>query len=392
MVQSKKFLICFLQHRNTNYVVTAFLHLAEALAKEPELREQCKVVIAASTRNDAELAKLKTCYGNMFDVDIFECPPLYPDKIRAVLNTYPPEHFRFFIKHDEDLFLSPDSWKKILSLAPNELADNRHLLATVNLSTGIPTWRTFAETFFDSMFLKTIDNHLSHDSIPELVWNNRYNHVLAFMHHADPWNEDAYWEAVNSEPYDYKGIHPIRLNLFYAKTINEAIIERYGDFHTSEAGTSFTSVQDRYFCNSFFIISYATYEKIFNDTTLYVDLFDEVPINRYMKKMNSDFVVLNRSLGVHIMYNSAYGQRVRHNGKKLYGNELEEAFSQSYFHLAVSKAAQKMPCAREFNYQKTPLEETLRRHIVQHTLYKKVRTKLAENKTMKAIYRKLRGN
>lgn len=381
-----------MQHRNTNYVVTAFLHLAEALAEEPELREQCKVVIAASARNDAELAKIRACYGNMFDVDIFECPPLYPDKIGAVLNTYPPEHFRFFIKHDEDLFLSPDSWKKILSLAHDELADDRHLLATVNLSTGIPTWRAFAETFFDNIFLKTIDNHLSHDSIPELVWNNRYDRVRAFMRHADPWKEDAYWEAVNSESYDYKGIHPIRLNLFYAKAINEAIIERYGDFRAAHAGASFTSVHNRYFCNSFFVMNYATYEKIFNDATLYVDLFDEVPINRYMKKTGSDFIVLDRSLGVHIMYNSAYGQRTHYNGKKLYGNELEEAFSRAYFHLAVAKATQKMPCARKFNYRKTPFGETVRRRLVQHTLYKKTRAKLAENKTMKAIYRKLRGN
>jgi hypothetical protein len=92
----------------------------------------------------------------------------------------------------------------------------------------------------------------------------------------------------------------------------------------------FEEVGDRYLCNSFFCINYKNYKKIINDDTLFVDLFDEVPINGYAQKNQLNFCFLKNSLGIHIIYNSVYDEKVVIGNKTYSGREVEGHFLDLY--------------------------------------------------------------
>lgn len=385
----KKYLICILQHRNSSYAVTAFLHIAQVLRENKDLAKDCKIVIAASSRNDSELQKIKDYYAQELDVDVFECNPSYPEKIQAVLEKYPPENFEYFIKHDEDLFLSVDSWKKLLTLSEDKLRDPSYLLTTVNLSTGIPTWYQFVTSFFPNDVLNDIHRHLAEDTIPDMLWGNNYSSVNQTIRNMTVWDEDKYWQAINSLPYDYKGIHPVRTNIWYAKTINEYIIANYEKILNSPAKETFTPTTARYFCNSFFMMRYSTYRTIFKDKTLYSDAFDEVPINRYLKKNNLSFLTLDDSCGVHILYNSVYDQKIQYRKKTYSGAMLEEAFSYIYFIKITHTLSKADASVKNFSFASTPLHLKIKTSIKQTKLYSNLYKRASQNKHIKRIYKKI---
>lgn len=388
MGYDKKFLICILQHRNSGYAITSLLHLIYALHDEPRLRSECKIVIAASSRDDHSLKKMVDVFSKMFDIDIFECNPSYPDKIREVIATYPPDRFEYFIKNDEDVFLSPDSWRKLLQTAPNVLKEND--IATVSLSTGIPTWSYFAKTFFDSNTYKKIFNTLTQEKLPENLWGNDYSSVNAVIGTMTAWDEERYWHTVNTLPYDYKGIHPVRLSLRYSSAINEAIIATYTHFLRHESSTTFEELFDRYFCNSFFIMNYRTYEKVFNNKSFYVDAFDEIPINRHLQHTGASLCVLRDSLGIHVMYNTAYQQKAQYRGKKYYGFFLEDLYTEHYCN-AIRKALENITGKElPFSFKKESEWEYFRKALSTKPLYQKIRSFFAKNNALKQVYRTLK--
>jgi hypothetical protein len=386
----KKYLICILQHRNSSYAITAFLHILQALRANPALRDECKIVFAATSRGDTELHKVTQFYGNEVDVEIFECNPSYPEKIKAVLENYPPENFKFFIKHDEDLFLSPHSWEKLLTLSEEMLEDTHNLLTTVNLSTGIPTWYAFDQSFFPKKILDTIYDNLYNDAIPNECWGNNYSAINTAIRAMSPnWDENVYWQNINALPYDYKGIHPVRTNIWYTKTINEYISNNYSTLMRSTPKSTFTYISDRYFCNSFFIMNYKTYKTIFEDRTLYSDAFDEVPINRYLQRHNLSFLTLDDSCGVHIMYNSVYGQKIKFDNTTYNGAMLEEEFSRLYFSHSKNALAPTDNQVKKFSFVATPLHRKLQATIKQTKFYSKLYKSASQNSHIKKLYKSL---
>lgn len=388
MVQNKTFLICVLQHRNSSYAITACLHLFKALSSAQDLKSQCKIVIAASSRSDNELLKLISIFGDTFDIDIFECNPSYPEKMKAVLNAYPQEQYTYFIKHDEDLFLSEDSWIRLLRNSPQELNDTKNLLTTVNLSTGIPSWNSFVRSFFPLSLQRNITDHLIHDDIPSHVWGNDYSKVNEKIRKMKVWNENLYWEAVNKLSYDYKGIHPVRTNIWYTKTINEYCIEHYDSLFESTSNKSFTRCSNRYFCNSFFLIPYATYKTIFEDTTLYCDAFDEVPINAYKKRRGLSFSFLDDSCGIHILYNSVYNQTATYNKKNYNGADLEEQFSYAYFKKITHILARVDKRIHDLHFIKTPFIKRLKNNIKLTKTYGSLYLYAFNSPSLRKVYRR----
>ena len=64
-----------------------------------------------------------------------------------------------------------------------------------------------------------------------------------------------------------------------------------------------------------------------------MDLFDEVPINRYALKNDLNFCFLQDSLAVHIIYNSVYEQDALIGDQFCNGRKLEQYFLKKYFEL-----------------------------------------------------------
>lgn len=326
----RKYLICILQHRQVHYAINTFLHLHNALRQNDSLRKNCKIVIACSKHGSRELRNLRNIFGGDYDLDIFECNPDYLEKLRCVFEKYPRDEYPFFVKCDEDISLSGSSWTRLLELSEQELTDPRTLLTSVNLSTGLPSWSRFAETFLTSGEKHSLYKRLKTDQVPDHAWGQNYESVNEFIRALAEWDEAAYWRKVNSLPSFYKGVHPVRFRLDYAWLMNRAVLDRYSKFQEALPQSEFERISDRYFCNSLFVIGYGLYQAILKDKSLYVDAFDEVPLNTYRAQKGMSFSFLKGSLGVHILYNSAYDENGIYEGKRMSGQAMESSFLAKY--------------------------------------------------------------
>lgn len=331
-----QFLICILQHRNANYALTAFLHLHAALHQDEELRRKCKIVFACTTHGSKELHALQRQFQGVYDLDIFECEGAYPQKLAAIFRRYPANEYPFFIKHDEDIFLSAPTWIAFLNQAAEILEETDNLLATVNLSTGIPSWSRFVQLFLNPAEQKALNQHLAQSRVPDELWGNDYSPLNEFIASQAGWDEDGYWERVNSLGYHYRGLHPVRVDLYYPLLINQAVLSRYAAFQARPVHGDFEQVSNRYICNSFFCIRYDLYQEILADRSLYVDIFDEVPLNQYAQQHGLKFCFLEGSLGVHVLYNSVYDQSAKMEKRVLTGRQWEHIFLDQYL-VAVRK-------------------------------------------------------
>ena len=329
----KKFLISILQHRNVYFAITAFFHLHAALKDRPDLRRLVKIVFACTGRKLIALEEIKRQYGNLYDIDIFECEGDYLIKVNAIFSAYPQSEYPYFIKHDEDIFVSPQSWTRLLESAEQCLSDSENLLLSVNLSTGIPSWSQFASVFFSIKELKRIYANLALSQVPNELWGNDYTALQRNIDSVDEWDENSYWDWVNDLGYDYRGIHPIRLEIGYPLIINQLIINDYQKFLDASVSTEIYKISNRYFCNSFFCMPYERYQTVVQDKSLFVDLFDEVPINRYARIHKANFCFLENSLAIHIIYNSVYEQDTILENGICNGRKLEQYFLRRYFNL-----------------------------------------------------------
>ncbi|TXT32956.1 MAG: hypothetical protein FD136_1194 [Chitinophagaceae bacterium] len=327
----KQYLFCILQYRKIEFSITTLLYVLLALRKYPVLKSQCKIVLATSEKYSLRYWLLKKVLFSGIDFEILKSPVTYMLKLDKIFKTYSTTDFKYFVKCDEDILVSSDSLYKILQNSETVIESGNALLTTLNLSTGIPSWNYFAKQLFDKSFYDQINKLLANDSIPEQIWGNDYKVINSKIRSFDgQWNENKYWEEINQLNYDYKGIHPVRTSIQYSELINDSILLNFKQFISNISKNEFAYVNNRYFCNSFFVINYTTYFNIINNKDLFVDNFDEVPINKHKNLNNLAFCFLEESLAVHISYNSVYHQKVFKNGKYTSGDKLEYYYLLEY--------------------------------------------------------------
>ncbi len=365
----KEFLICILQHRsNVNYALLALLHLHTALREKPELSKKIKIVIAATNHNSVVLQKLTRLFSKKYDLDLFCGPSFYPDKIEAIIKKYNPSHYTFFIKHDEDVLVSKNTWLTLLGQTSAVLSDEKNLLLTANLSTGIPSWYYFCNQFLASSLYQKLLRLLPFLKIAPRVWEQDYSAISEFQEKNLKWNEEQYWKIMNDLRTPLKGLHPVRVFLLLPFIINSYVASQYTKFQNTKVNNKIAKVSDRYLCNSFFIMKYSLYNKIFHDKSLYLDSYDELPINNYKHKTSTFFVFLKNSLAVHFLYNSVYDQILMINGKLLSGRNVEEKLLTEFI-MKTQKYLQskKDPCIESVTFYKQPLFEKVIHYVGSRT-------------------------
>jgi hypothetical protein len=136
-------------------------------------------------------------------------------------------------------------------------------------------------------------------------------------------------------------------------------------------------------------MNYKTYKTIFEDRTLYSDAFDEVPINRYLQRHNLSFLTLDDSCGVHIMYNSVYGQKIKFDNTTYNGAMLEEEFSRLYFSHSKNALAPTDNQVKKFSFVATQLHRKLQATIKQTKFYSKLYKSASQNSHIKKLYKSL---
>ncbi len=324
---NSKYLLLFLPHlRTIESIKTAFLHFYAAFKNE---KFPGRIIFAFSNdKNSDEFEEFIKPFSTIFDIHTGYFNGLsYLDKIKVVLTEY--NNFEYLIKADEDIFISPDSWRKFIKHSPDVLEQDNSLATTVNLSTGIPSAFEFINLLFPKEKISLLYDMLKGINVPDCLWGTNYSNLNSYLDKNPEWDEDNYWNEVRKLKCVYKGIHPFRVNIKFQVYINQEIARLYNLFFNSISGSSFKPMQENrpYFCNSFFAIKLPTYQEIINDRSLSYDSFDEVPLNRYSQNTGKNILFLNNSLGIHSFYNTVYEQK--HNG--ITGRQLEQRYIHQYY-------------------------------------------------------------
>lgn len=232
-----------------------------------------------------EKVTIKT-FGNSFN---------YMSKIKDALNTSL-KQYDFAIKQDEDCFMTSKSWDRFFELS-NNFEDN-DLMATGALSSGIPTTEFFIENHTPE-----IKNNIFNDFCNTKIGTFGIDYSSLNEDYKE-WDKEKFYTKVKNFNHYYKGIHPIRVNFEILKKLNDFIIDNFSKVMTPKKSII---IKDKdkypYLCNSIFMIRPKDWEKIINDPTLYVDDFDEVPLNRYRDNHNKNLIIDPGIPMIHTMYN-----------------------------------------------------------------------------------------
>ena len=222
----------------------------------------------------------------------------YPQKIEFMSET----DCEYSIKWDEDFFIN--------NYALDYIIENRHLLQDENnltlcplSSTGIPSSELFVDNYFDESDREEIHNAIMNVQFPN-IWGYDYSHLNSFTVDAQAqgrtWDGEGFYKATNEINYHYKGINPYRLSGHLQHLLNDKIIEKPEKF-LNKNDYEITAI-NRYNCNHFCLIRSEDYKTIMSDRSLYVDEFDEVPLNKYRELHNLNYLFVKGAYGVHPMY------------------------------------------------------------------------------------------
>jgi len=242
------------------------------------------------------LKKVKEYLGDKVTVYYFRKDPYnYMNKIFFAVDENTDRH-EFSIKHDEDCFLMSESWDRLFDMA-NQMQEN-DLAATGVITNGIPTTELFlqnhAPEIKDELYADFCKIKLGFHAADYTSLNEDY----------EQWNPDVFYSKVKNFNHHYKGIHPVRVSFDAVKKINDFILD---NFKKVMMPKNTEVIRDNskypYFCNGVMIIRTSEWRKIVFDRTLYVDGFDEVPLNKYRDKHKKNLLIDTGIPILHTMYN-----------------------------------------------------------------------------------------
>jgi hypothetical protein len=101
----------------------------------------------------------------------------------------------------------------------------------------------------------------------------------------------------------YKGVHPVRVSEELQSLLVDLVLKHKNKLFEKMDYELFFNNDRPYFCNNVYMIKTSTYRKIIDDASLFVDKFDEVPVNTFRKIHDLNMVFIKNSFGVHPSYN-----------------------------------------------------------------------------------------
>jgi len=207
----------------------------------------------------------------------------------------------YMMKCDNDIFFKGETLDYMI--------DNLHLLESNNyltlgpvLSSGIPCIEYFKEQFLDKETSDNLDKLFL-----KTAFYNRDGATYDFLNkhtiNETKWDKDEFFKSVKLMNHHYKGIHPIRINEESLQYLNEYIIKNKNKFFENNDKSIIYDNTSPYLCNSIYCIKSDTYKKILSDGSLFVDSFDEVPLNKYAWKNNMGHLFVKNGFAIHMYYN-----------------------------------------------------------------------------------------
>jgi len=298
-----KLLLFYLTDNGRHFTFPHFVKLMN----ESNLQDKWKMIVLT---HDDDLNFYKNMMNTttiQHDVFSFSSHHNYLQKVRFAIEYAKNNSFLYMMKCDNDLFyrgLTLDYMVENLHL----LDDPANLTLGPLLSSGIPCIEYFMNDFLNESERNVLEHKFLETRMEDL-WGATYTQLNQHTINASTWNGQEFFQAVKQTSHYYKGIHPIRVNLDAIKYLNQCIIHNKDEFYKDKELSIIYDSSSPYLCNSVFCIKTSTYETIVYDSTLYVDDFDEVPLNKYAWKMGTNHLFVKNGYGLHMYYNTIPNNR-----------------------------------------------------------------------------------
>lgn len=229
--------------------------------------------------------------------------------------------YEYSIKLDEDIFVSEHVLDFLLTKGCELLENPENLFVTPALSNGIPSIPYFMDTHFTNEEKIELVDVFSKAKIPTKLWGVNWEAEQRVLNAG--YNHNSWFNTVAKNPHYYKGLHPVRCDWSSQLMVNELVIKYISKFNAS-IDFEIEKINRPYFCNSIFLVKTKEWQKIINDKSLYVDHFDEVPLNRYWKNTGKNGLCIKNAFGIHTMYNTLEDVPKRNAAEHKFYNSIKD--------------------------------------------------------------------
>lgn len=294
----KEVTINYLGHDRSHYFNTIFGQLVNI---KPENKELIEVNIFVSYEVNP-LINLNLLLDNGIDAQIIYDPVQgrhYMSKVERAVEISK----EYSVSLDEDVFINNHIWDFLIENR-NELDREDVLLMCPLLSTGLPMVDWFVEQFFDDDTISYIHNLFKNIKFEPRSYAPPGCEVLnKCTMEADEWDYENFYSEVHKMDTYYKGIHPVRFSGDIQEKLLLQVLNNKRKLFEKFDYSIFSGKDRPYFCNNMFMMKTENWRKFVFDTTLFVDRFEEVPLNRFRDMYDLDMLYINNAFGVHPAYN-----------------------------------------------------------------------------------------
>lgn len=292
-----KLLIFYLTDNRRHFTFPHFINMLNASSK----KDLWKLLIATHTCDNNFYIEELNKYDINYDIVNVPTDNNYLRKVKYSANYANQNNFPYVMKCDNDIFLKAQTLDYMIDNL-SFLENGKHLTIGPTLTSGIPGIEYFKDSFLDNeaklniekLFLKTSFYNRDGAVYEELNKNTIY---------ASEWNKNDYFNHVKSLEHHYKGVHPIRVNEESLQFLNNYIINNKDKFLENNELDIINDDNSPYLCNSIFCIKTDTYISIISNDYLYVDNFEEVPLNKYAWNNNMNHLFIKNGYAIHMYYN-----------------------------------------------------------------------------------------
>lgn len=306
--------INYLSHNRLDYVNLMFYFLNKI---KYENKNKIILNIIASVDNNW-VEKITDIIDIETNIYIVKGSNNYLQKLNVAMST----NTKYSIKLDEDCFINNHIWDYIIENL-NILDDEEILLLSPIMTNNIPSCDVFIEEAINDLTLKEkiYDNFINR-AMPNGLWGVNYTPLNEYTINSNKWDSNNFYDGVRKLNTQTKGIHPIRICGESQVLINNYIIENI-KILTDKNVYGLIEINAPYFTNSLFAIKTNIWEKIIRSR---VDNYDEISLNNYKNNNNNKILFIENGFGVHLMYNTVYGNKNRWGIGLPNGDILEKEF------------------------------------------------------------------
>lgn len=273
--------------------------------EQSKYKQDIVVVILTHTDDEQFYRENLTKYGLSFVIKRVAQENNYLGKMRAGLQYTFENNIPYCMKLDNDVLIFPSMYDFIVE---NQTALENPEIAflTPMITNGIPTVEDFLDEFVEEEDRKKVRAIFKEYRFSNNIWGVGVDGtpLNQWIESVNEWDGKEFFNQVRKMNHYYQGIHPVRLNHNSLVAVNELVLKNIKKISSPTSIEAKVEVDFPYFCCNIYVIKPKTLLAILDDTSLFVDPFEEVPINRYRANNKLKVITTKNGCVVHMIYNS----------------------------------------------------------------------------------------